>query len=42
MDLFDNAMHKHLQDEAPLAARLRPRILDEFVGQEEILGQDSR
>ncbi len=25
--------------EAPLAARMRPRILDEFVGQEEIVGE---
>ena len=25
--------------EAPLAARMRPRTLEEFVGQEEIIGQ---
>jgi putative ATPase len=38
MDLFDHAMHNRMKDEAPLAARLRPRTLDEFVGQEEIVG----
>ena len=37
MDLFDHAMNERLQDEAPLAARLRPRVLDEFVGQEAII-----
>ena len=38
-DLFDHAMKKSLASEAPLAARMRPRSLDEFVGQEEILGE---
>jgi putative ATPase len=38
-DLFDHAMKQSLKTEAPLAARMRPRILDEFVGQEEILGE---
>jgi putative ATPase len=38
MDLFDHAMHNRIKDEAPLAARMRPRTLDEFVGQEEIVG----
>lgn len=38
MDLFDLAMQEALRAEAPLAARMRPRTLDEFVGQEEILG----
>jgi putative ATPase len=37
MDLFDHAMNERLSAEAPLAARLRPRTLDEFVGQEEII-----
>src|SRR5512141_2444707 len=37
MDLFDHASEK---DEAgkPLAERMRPRSLDEFVGQEHVLG----
>ena len=39
MDLFDHAMEEELKKKAPLAARLRPRTLDEFVGQEEIVGQ---
>ncbi|MFH1524406.1 MAG: AAA family ATPase [Chloroflexota bacterium] len=38
MDLFDHAMQKRMKDEAPLAARMRPRILDEYVGQEHIIG----
>ena len=39
MDLFDHAMEQDLQKKAPLAARMRPRTLDEFVGQEEIVGE---
>jgi len=38
MDLFDHASQKRIEREAPLAARLRPRTLDEFVGQEHIVG----
>jgi putative ATPase len=38
MDLFDHALTQRLKDEAPLAARMRPRALDEFVGQEHIVG----
>lgn len=37
-DLFDHARRQRLQKEAPLAARMRPRALDEFVGQEHIVG----
>src|SRR5512136_2044064 len=37
-DLFDHAMQARLDAEAPLAARMRPRTLDEFVGQEQIVG----
>jgi len=39
MDLFDHAMQESLQREAPLAARMRPRTLDEFVGQSDIIGE---
>jgi putative ATPase len=39
-DLFDHAMQQRLQNEAPLAARMRPRTLDEFVGQDHIVGKD--
>lgn len=38
-DLFDYALKERLAHEAPLAARMRPRSLDEFVGQDEIVGQ---
>ncbi|HEX6303191.1 MAG TPA: AAA family ATPase [Anaerolineales bacterium] len=38
MDLFDHALHERMKSEAPLAARMRPRTLDEFVGQEDIVG----
>lgn len=40
-DLFDAHLEKALKAEAPLAARMRPQTLDEFVGQEEILGKNS-
>lgn len=36
--LFDAHDRERLQREAPLAARMRPRTLDEFLGQEDILG----
>ncbi|MEK7275917.1 MAG: AAA family ATPase, partial [Chloroflexota bacterium] len=39
MDLFDHALKDRLSSEAPLAARMRPRTLDEFVGQEHIVGE---
>ena len=39
MDLFRDAHEKNLRKAQPLAARMRPRNLDEFVGQEHFLGQ---
>ena len=39
MDLFAETEQKHLQAAAPLAARMRPRNLTEFVGQEEFIGE---
>ena len=39
VDLFDKAAQAS-QPEMPLAARMRPRTLDEFIGQEEIIGTD--
>ncbi len=36
--LFDRALADRMEKEAPLAARMRPRTLDEFVGQEHIIG----
>jgi len=38
MDLFEQHRQQLLETEAPLAARLRPRTLDDFVGQDEIVG----
>ncbi len=37
-DLFEHALQERMNAEAPLAARMRPRTLDEFVGQEQIVG----
>src|SRR5580704_2506137 len=39
MDLFGESRKKNLSRVAPLAARMRPRTLEEFVGQEHFLGQ---
>jgi len=39
-DLFTAAVEERLSRRAPLAARLRPRTLDEVVGQEQLLGRD--
>jgi putative ATPase len=39
MDLFEHSRQEQIHREAPLAARLRPRTLDEFVGQEDIIGE---
>jgi len=40
-DLFSDAAHERLPDTAPLALRMRPRTLDDFVGQEQVLGEGS-
>jgi putative ATPase len=38
MDLFTHSMQQKMKSEAPLAARMRPRNLDEYVGQQHIIG----
>lgn len=38
MTLFEHAHQERLEKDAPLAARMRPRTLDEYVGQEHIIG----
>jgi putative ATPase len=38
MDLFTHSMNERMKSEAPLAARMRPRTLDEYVGQQDIIG----
>ena len=37
-DLFESARIERIDVNAPLAARMRPRTLDEFIGQEAIVG----
>ncbi len=38
MDLFEQNRQRLIASEAPLAARMRPRSLDEFIGQSAIIG----
>lgn len=40
MDLFDYMRNADMEKESPLASRLRPRTLDEVVGQQDIIGRD--
>ena len=40
MDLFDYMKEQNLEQEAPLASRIRPSTLEEVVGQEHIIGKD--
>lgn len=39
MTLFDHQAEQQLAMDAPLAARMRPRNFDEFVGQEHLVGE---
>jgi putative ATPase len=39
MDLFEHAGQKDLQSQAPLAERMRPTTLAEFLGQEHLTGE---
>ncbi len=38
-DLFSDAARERISEIAPLAMRLRPRTLEEFVGQQDVLGE---
>ncbi|MCR5624724.1 MAG: replication-associated recombination protein A [Lachnospiraceae bacterium] len=40
MDLFEYMGEKFKDEESPLASRLRPKTIDDVVGQEHILGKD--
>ena len=40
MDLFEYAKSKTMENESPLASRLRPTRLEEVVGQQHIVGKD--
>ncbi|MDP2917528.1 MAG: replication-associated recombination protein A [Dehalococcoidia bacterium] len=39
MDIFEHQYQEVLKAEAPLAARMRPRNLQEFIGQEHLIGK---
>lgn len=39
MDIFSFAKEQQLKKEAPLASKMRPRTIDEVVGQEDIIGK---
>jgi len=38
-DMFEHQFEKQKEKEMPLAARMRPRAFDEFVGQEHLIGR---
>ncbi|MCR5468452.1 MAG: replication-associated recombination protein A [Lachnospiraceae bacterium] len=40
MDIFEYMREQNKDTDAPLASRIRPRTLDEVVGQEHIIGKD--
>ena len=40
MDLFEYARNNSMEKETPLASRIRPRTLEEVVGQRHIIGED--
>ena len=42
MDLFSERAERLADQDAPLAARMRPRTLEEFVGQGHVLGPRAR
>lgn len=41
MDLFEYQHKKRVEKESPLAARIRPETVEDFVGQEHIIGQNT-
>ena len=40
MDIFSYAREEKMKKDGPLARRMSPRSLDEFVGQEHLLGEN--
>ena len=40
MTLFEHNIRKELLSNSPLSSKMRPKILEEFIGQEHILGKD--
>ncbi len=41
MDLFEFQRQQNMKKESPLASRIRPKTLEEFVGQEHIVGKNT-
>ena len=41
MDLFEANRQRQLTDVAPLATRMRPRVLDDLIGQEKVVGPNT-
>lgn len=41
MDLFQMEEDRFLKEKAPLAARVRPKTLEEFIGQEKVIGKNT-
>ena len=41
MNIFDYEYEKNIENKSPLAYRVRPKKLEDFVGQEDILGSNS-
>lgn len=41
MDLFDYQRNINIKKESPLASRIRPQNIDEFIGQEQIIGKNT-
>jgi len=39
MDLFEHQFEEQMKEGAPLATRMRPTTLQDFVGQEHIIGK---
>lgn len=40
VDLFEESSQEHLKKRAPLADRMRPTSLDDYLGQQHIIGED--
>ena len=40
MDLFQMMAQKTLESNAPLAERMKPESLEDFIGQDSIMGED--
>ncbi len=41
MDLFEYQRQKNMKKDSPLASRMRPKTLEDFVGQEHIVGKNT-